>query len=116
MANEYIPGSRPGSEGVTPKMYSVRHLMLTPEATKAQTALYKGVWAAADAHEAGEGPAVPCYGNPEPFTGDELMTPRDAQAICSTCPVKKLCADFAEKSNPTHGIYAGRVYQEEEVA
>lgn len=115
MANDYIPGYRPGSEGSTPKMYSVRHLMLTPEASKAQSDLYRATWDAADAHERGEGPPVPCYNNPEPFTGDELMSPREAQATCAVCPVKKLCGTFAELSQPSWGVHSGHVYREEEV-
>lgn len=102
--NEYISGYRPGTEGTPTKVYDIRHLLLSPEATKAQSNLYQAVW--------DHGDEVPCVQNPEPYTSDDLPTDREAQMMCGSCPVavKTKCAIFAEIARPAHGVFAGQVH------
>ncbi|WP_127818247.1 WhiB family transcriptional regulator [Microbacterium sp. CPCC 204701] len=51
-----------------------------------------------------------CDGHPG-FIADRI-TPDEARTlakVCSACPVRELCAAFAEASRPTAGFWAGRV-------
>lgn len=101
---ESVRGYRPGTEGGAVRMYDIRHLTLSPEATRAQAELYEQVAENAD--------NVPCVRNPGPFVSDDLPTDRQAQMMCASCPlaVFKACKTFADLSRPAHGVHAGKVH------
>lgn len=97
--NNYIPGSRPGTERQTPKTYSIASLLLKGDEGAALANLYKGV------AEKGAN----CESDPDKWTGDDLPTDREAQAMCSSCPMLKQCRDYAQKFQPAHGVWGGLV-------
>ena len=84
------------------RMYDIRHLTLSPEATRAQAELYEQVAENAD--------DVPCVRNPEPFVSDDLPTDRQAQMMCASCDVFEACRQYAETARVSWGVHAGRVH------
>lgn len=42
--------------------------------------------------------------------GDTLPTDRQAQLLCSSCPILQQCAEYAEVKHPSWGVWGGRVY------
>lgn len=98
--NQYIPGTRPGTERQTPRLYSIQTVMLSPEESEDLAELQQK----ALEEEAN------CLGKSEQWVGDELPTDRDAQYLCAGCKVKKLCRDYAEKYHPAYGVWSGVVY------
>lgn len=51
-----------------------------------------------------------CLGKADQYSGDELPTDREAQIMCSGCPVLELCGRYAEVAHPAWGVHSGRVY------
>ena len=104
MASESIYGSRPGTERHAPKQYSLRSLMSGGEEAADLARLYEAVWDR----------GANCLDNPNPWTGDDLPTDREAQALCSGCAVREMCREFAEKHPQEHGVWGGYVFGREE--
>ena len=52
---------------------------------------------------------APCVGNSEAFTGDTLMTDREAQLACSPCALKDLCLKYADTAHVAYGTWGGTV-------
>ena len=51
-----------------------------------------------------------CVGREDEFSGDDLPTDREAQLLCSGCPLLSLCREYAESAHPAWGLFGGRVY------
>lgn len=100
--SDSISGSRPGTERKAPKVYSLASLMSKPGEAADLAALYKGV------AEKGAN----CEEDPDKWTGDDLPTAREAQAMCAGCECLNLCRTYAENNKPSHGVWAGKVYDE----
>lgn len=82
------------------KQISTQYLLQKPEAAQALTILRAGV----------RDKGANCVGKEEFFSGDALPSDRDAALACASCPVKDLCADYAEKAHVAYGVFAGKVY------
>jgi hypothetical protein len=56
-----------------------------------------------------ENGGVPCESNPEIFFPEQGDTkePREAKALCRSCPVIDLCGEYAVRFNMTDGIWGG---------
>lgn len=102
--SESIGGIRPGTELSAPKLYSLKSLELSPEAQKDLDALNESV----------EVNGANCDGQPEKWTGDDLPTDREAQAMCAGCSSRTACGIFVKNSPPAHGVWFGRVFGREE--
>lgn len=89
------------------KQYSVNNLLLTKTEAEAYSVLNKAVGKAELAKERGEGKGVPCVDRPDDFSGDNLLSERDAQLACAGCPVFAQCDIVRIVARPAHGIYAG---------
>lgn len=58
---------------------------------------------------------VPCTTDPDKWDGWDadgvpIPTEKEAQSWCAGCPVRNLCADYAETERPALGVYAGKIY------
>lgn len=42
--------------------------------------------------------------------GDTLPTDRQAQLMCSGCPILQQCSEYAEVKHPSWGVWGARVY------
>lgn len=104
---EIIRGYRPLPERKLERQYSVNNLTLNHEQAKALKNLTDKVTAEEMKKERGEGPGIPCVGRFEEFSGDNLMSERDAQLTCAGCPAFRECDIFRIIGKPAHGIYAG---------
>lgn len=54
-----------------------------------------------------------CYGNPGPYMDyEDGETPTDeaAAALCEGCPLREMCAEYAERTGETHGVWGGKVF------
>lgn len=51
-----------------------------------------------------------CLGKADQYSGDELPTDREAQIMCSGCPLVALCSEYAETAHVAHGVWGSRVY------
>lgn len=89
------------------KQYSVNNLLLGHAEAKALKNLTDKVTAEEMKKERGEGKGVPCVGRAEEFSGDNLLSDRDAQLACAGCPSFKECDIFRIVGRPSHGIFAG---------
>lgn len=88
------------------KQYSVNNLLLGHAEAKALKNLTDKVTAEEMKKERGEGKGVPCVGRAEEFSGDNLLSERDAQLACYSCPALKECDIFRIVARPSHGIWA----------
>lgn len=50
-----------------------------------------------------------CVGEAEKWTSEDLPTDREAQLMCSSCPLVSLCREYAEAAHPAWGVWAGTV-------
>lgn len=50
-----------------------------------------------------------CAGREEEFSGDNLISERDAALACAGCPAFKECDFYRLVARPGHGVYAGTV-------
>lgn len=93
------------------KQYSVNNLLLGHAEAKALKNLTDKVTSEEMKKERGVRGAtgVPCVGRAEEFSGDNLLSERDAQLACSSCKAAELCRIYADIARPAHGIYSGRV-------
>lgn len=82
-----------------PRELSLGYLQQAPRASK----LLKELWDRAPLEGA------PCVGNAEKWTSDDLPTDREAQILCSSCPLAKLCAEYRDESHVAWGVWAGEV-------
>jgi hypothetical protein len=62
---------------------------------------------------------VPCASLPEVFFPEDIADPNirqtailTAKALCSTCPVKWQCFEYATTTGQTYGIWAGTLPHE----
>lgn len=53
-----------------------------------------------------------CIGQSDLFFIEQGTRAKEAKAICGTCPVIEECRDYALRTVPVHGIWAGRTYRE----
>lgn len=110
MNDGYTPirGFRIQHERKEDRQLSVGYLHQKPEAVKAREKLVAQVTEATLANEQGNGPAVPCVSDPEGFSGDNLISERDAQLLCHSCPAFQACDVYRIVSRSPHGILAGQ--------
>ncbi len=104
-----VRGYRVLADRKVEKQYSVNNLLLGHAEAKALKNLNDKVTAEEMKKERGEGKGVPCVGRAEEFSGDNLLSERDAQLACSSCKAAELCRIYADIARPAHGIYSGRV-------
>lgn len=109
MNDGYTPirGFRIQHERREDKQLSVNYLHQKSEAVKARKKLVAKVTQETLRAEQGEGPGVPCVSDPEGFSGDNLISERDAQLFCHSCPAFKECDVYRIVSRDPHGILAG---------
>lgn len=50
-----------------------------------------------------------CVGRAEEFSGEELPSDREAQLMCSSCPLYSLCEQYRETAHPAWGVWGGHV-------
>lgn len=55
-------------------------------------------------------PEKNCTTDPDKWTSDELPTDREAQLMCSGCPLLVHCQEYADEAHPAWGVFGGRVY------
>jgi len=104
-----VRGYKPLPDRKVEKQYSVNNLLLGHAEAKALKNLTDKVTSEEMKKERGEGKGVPCVGRAEEFSGDNLLSERDAQLACSSCKAAELCRIYADIARPAHGIYSGRV-------
>lgn len=106
-----IPGSRVIGEPTKPeKEFSLDYLRLKGPQAKALRALHSKVREVTVRHEVDSlEPSVPCVGRADEFSGDELLSEREAELACARCPAFKECAFYLEVARPMWGVYAGAV-------
>jgi hypothetical protein len=54
-----------------------------------------------------------CESNPQPwvdYPDRSPPQPLEARYMCSGCPVLDMCAAYAKVLEPTHGVWAGKLY------
>lgn len=78
---------------------SYEYLKLGHEATLAQDALRDSV----------RKNGANCVGREDEFSGDRLMSDRDAQLECAGCPSFTACDLFRKVAHPAWGVFAGHV-------
>ena len=78
---------------------SYEYLKLNHEATKAQDALRESV----------RKNGANCLGQEDKFSGDTLMSDRDAQLACASCPSFEQCDFFRKVAHPGWGVFGGVV-------
>lgn len=91
------------------RQLSLSYLALKPEAAHALDKLRRKVDEEERKKDRGEGKGVPCVARPDDFSGDDLLSERDAMLACSGCAALSLCRTYADVARPAHGIYGGRV-------
>lgn len=91
------------------RQLSLSYLALKPEAAHALDKLRRKVDEEERKKDQGVGKGVPCVARPDDFSGDELLSERDAMLACSGCPALALCRTYADVARPAHGVYGGRV-------
>lgn len=52
--------------------------------------------------------AALCAGKTALFFSDAVEDRAEARGICAGCPVRQQCDQWARRSSPQHGIWAGR--------
>lgn len=106
-----IRGYRIQAERKQDRQLSLSYLALKPEAAHALDKLRRKVDEEERKKDRGVRGAkgVPCVARPDDFSGDELLSERDALLACSSCPALALCRTYADVARPAHGVYAGRV-------
>lgn len=52
---------------------------------------------------------APCVGNADKWTSDDLPSDREAQLMCSPCPLASLCAEYRDEAHPAIGVWSGVV-------
>jgi len=104
-----VRGYRVLADRKVEKQYSVNNLLLNKTEAEAYSTLNKAVGKAELAKERGVPGAkgVPCVGRAEEFSGDNLLSERDAQLACAGCPVFAQCDIVRLVARPAHGVYAG---------
>lgn len=102
-----IRGYKPLPDRKVEKQYSVNNLLLGHAEAKALKNLNDKVTSEEMKKERGEGKGVPCVGGAEEFSGDNLLSERDAQLACAGCPAFRECDIFRIVARPSHGIFAG---------
>lgn len=107
--SESIRGYRIVGDVKQDRQLSLNYLLLKPEASHALDKLRRKVDEEERKKDQGRGKGIPCVANPEGFSGDNLISERDAQLACSGCPALKLCRTYADVARPAHGVYGGRV-------
>lgn len=50
-----------------------------------------------------------CLGKADQYSGDELPTDREAQIMCSGCPVLELCGRYRDVAHPAWGVWSQQV-------
>jgi len=91
------------------RQLSLSYLALKPEAAHALDKLRRKVDEEERKKDQGLGKGVPCVARPDDFSGDELLSERDAQLACSPCPARELCKAYALIARPAHGVWGGTV-------
>lgn len=81
------------------RQLSYDYLKLNSEAARALTALRESV----------RKRGANCKGRENEFSGDTLMSPRDAQLECAGCPSFEACDFFKKVAHPAWGTWAGEV-------
>lgn len=106
---DVIRGYKVLSDRKVEKQYSVNNLLLSKTEAEAYSILNKAVTEAELAKERGVRGAtgVPCVGREQEFSGDNLLSERDAQLACAGCPAFAKCDIVRLVARPAHGIYAG---------
>lgn len=104
---DVIRGYKPLPDRKIEKQYSVNNITLNHAEAKALKNLTDKVTAEEMKKERGQGKGVPCVGRFEEFSGDDLMSERDAQLACSSCKAFKECDIFRIVARPSHGVFAG---------
>lgn len=106
-----ISGYRIVGERKQDRQLSLSYLALKPEAAHALDKLRRKVDEEERKKDRGVRGAkgVPCVAHPDDFSGDELLSERDAQLACSPCPAKELCKAYALIARPAHGVWGGTV-------
>lgn len=82
-----------------PRELSLGYLQQSSKASK----LLKELWAEAPLHNA------PCVGNAEKWTSDDLPSDREAQLMCGSCDLLKLCSEYRDEAHPAIGVWGGVV-------
>jgi hypothetical protein len=104
-----IRGSRITYERKQDRQLSVGYLQLESKAAHALTKLRNKVAEEEAKAITGDGPGVPCVSDPESFSGDNLLSDRDAALTCAPCPSFNECKIYALLAHPAHGVYFGTV-------
>ena len=104
-----VRGYKPLPDRKVEKQYSVNNLLLNHAEAKALKNLTDKVTAEEMKKERGVRGAtgVPCVGRAEEFSGDNLLSERDAQLACAGCAAFAQCDTFRIVARPAHGIFAG---------
>lgn len=89
------------------RQLSLSYLALKPEAAHALDKLRRKVDEEERKKDQGLGKGVPCVARPDDFSGDELLSERDAQLACAGCPAFTQCDIYRIVSRSPHGILAG---------
>lgn len=94
------------------KKNPLKHLNVKPGAERAWDRFNRALREASES-----GVNLPnCHGKPELYSDyddDSIPTEEEAYALCFSCPLIELCAQFAEEEQPAHGIWAGEVFSAE---
>lgn len=97
MKDNTIRGYRPQADRPRERELSYDYMLQTPKAAR----LLKMLWAA---------PEKNCTGDPDKWTSDDLPTDREAQLLCSGCPLlNNICKEYTEEAHPAWGVWAGTV-------
>lgn len=102
-----IAGYRIVGERKQDRQLSLSYLALKPEAAHALDKLRRKVDEEERKKDRGEGKGVPCVARPDDFSGDDLLSERDAQLACAGCPAFTQCDIYRIVSRSPHGILAG---------
>lgn len=47
----------------------------------------------------------------DPFFPEKGQSPNEGKKICFTCPVRKDCQDYRERTDSRHGMWGGEIPQ-----
>lgn len=89
------------------RQLSLSYLALKPEAAHALDKLRRKVDEEERKKDQGLSKGVPCVARPDDFSGDDLLSERDAQLACAGCAAFTQCDIYRIVSRSPHGILAG---------
>lgn len=105
MADEIIRGYRILGDRPKERQLAMDYIHQRPEAVSLHTPLTL----------AAVNQKANCLDRPEDFAvgsedgGDDLPTDREAQLLCSGCPVIQQCREYAETAHVAYGVWGGTV-------